>query len=173
VLSSNADAVEAGETWAVTLEMMETKAPGQPTLLARQADRMVAMRGRRVWSDGFAARYKLRVVLPTDGRWKLTVVDGKRHFRFPAVAVGSGRAPVDYVAFPQGSQAHRQGGGGPYDMPEVPAGGRAEPLPPEVVQIADAGSGSGDRDGSGIPFWILPAAGLVLAGAGVWRLRSR
>jgi hypothetical protein len=89
------------------------------------------------------------------------------------VAVGSGQRPLDYVAFPLGSRAHRQGAGGPWIEPDVPAGGSAEPLEPEVVQIADADSG--DHDQSGIAFWILPITGLVLAGAGAgaWRLRRR
>jgi hypothetical protein len=173
VLSSDAAAVAAGKPWKVTIEMMETKALGRPALLARRQDRLIATRGKLVASDAVVARYRLRVVLPSDGRWRLTLVDGKRHFRFPSVAVGSGERPLDYVAFPLGSRAYRQGGGGQWIEPDVPAGGSAEPLEPEVVQIADADSG--DEDRSGIPIWILPVAGLVVAGAGAgaWRLRRR
>jgi hypothetical protein len=171
VLSSDADAVEAGKAWNVTIELMETKKPGQPTLLARRGGRLVATRGRRVGGDAFVSRYRMRVVLPTEGRWRLALVEGKRQFKFPSVKVGSGERPIDYVAFPLGSRAYRQGAGGPWIEPDVPAGGSGEPLEPEVVQLADAGDGA---DESGIPFWILPA-GLVLAGAGagVWRFRSR
>jgi hypothetical protein len=171
VLSSDAAAVAAGKPWNVTIEMVETKARGRPTLLARREDRLVATHGMLVGSDGVAARYRMRVVIPGDGRWRLTLVDGKRHFRFPSVTVGSGERPHDYVAFPLGSRAHRQGGGGPWIEPDVPAGGSDEPLEPEVVQIAD--TDSGDDDESGIPFWILSVAGLVVAGAGAgaWRLR--
>jgi hypothetical protein len=174
VLSSDAAAVAAGKPWNVTIEMMETMGPGRPALLARRQDRLVATRGKLVGSDGVAARYTMRVVLPSDGRWRLTLVAGKRHFRFPSVAVGSGERPVDYVAFPLGSRAHRQGAGGPWIEPDVPAGGSAEPLEPEVVQVADADFG-GDDDESGMPLWILPVAGLVVAGAGAgaWRLRRR
>jgi hypothetical protein len=173
VLSSDAAAVAAGKPWKVTIELMETKALGRPALLARRQDRLIATRGKLVASDAVVARYRLRVVLPSDGRWRLTLVDGKRHFRFPSVAVGSGERPLDYVAFPLGSRAYRQGGGGQWIEPDVPAGGSAEPLEPEVVQIADADSG--DEDRSGIPIWILPVAGLVVAGAGAgaWRLRRR
>jgi hypothetical protein len=169
ILSSGPEGVEAGEPWDVTLELMETKAPGRPTLMARRGDRIVAARGRRVWADGFAARYRLEMVLPAEGRWRLAVVDGKRRFAFPAVAVGSGSPPRDYVAFPNGSLAKREGGGGAYDAPETSVA-HGEPLPPEVVSIA----ATEPEDGDGFPLWmILPAAGLVLAGAGAWRLRSR
>jgi hypothetical protein len=169
VLTSGPEAVEAGEPWDVTLELMETKGRRRPTLMARRGDRIVAARGRRVWADGFAARYRLEMVLPVEGRWRLMVVDGKRRFAFPAVAVGSGSPPQDYVAFPNGSRAKREGGGGPWDAPETSVA-HGEPLPPEVVSIAKTDADGGD----GIPFWLfLPAAGLVLAGAGVWRLRAR
>jgi len=176
VLSSDAESVEAGKPWAVTLELMETKDPGKPTLLARKDGRLIATRGKLAGGDGFATRYSLQVVLPEDGRWRLSLVDGKRQFRFPSVVVGSGERPMDYVAFPLGSRAHREGAGGAWIEPDVPAGGSAESLPPEVVQVATADSVGAEDDGDGgIPFWILPAAGLVLAGAGAgaWRFRRR
>jgi hypothetical protein len=174
VLSSKSEPVEAGRPWDVTLELMETRGRARPTLLARREDRIVAVRGRLVRSDGFVSRYKLQVVFPRDGRWRLTLVDRKRRFAFPAVAVGSDRVPQDYVAFPKGSMAERQGGGGPYDAPENSVG-HGEPLPPETVAIADTDTAADSGDGGGIPLWILPVVGLVLAGAGagVWRLRGR
>ena len=167
ILSSGSEPVEAGQPWEVRLELMETKGASRPTLMARHGDRLIAVRGRLASSDGFMSRYELRVEFPVEGRWRLAVVDRKRRFEFPAVGVGSGRVPQDYVSFPKGSMAERQGGGGPYDVPEE-AVGMGEPLPPETVEIADP------EDESGFAFWmILPVAGLVLAGAGVWRLRGR
>lgn len=169
ILTSGPEAVEAGEPWDVTLELMETSGVDRPALVARRGDRVVAVRGRRVASEEPMTRYELRVVLPTEGRWRITVVDRKRRFAFPAVGVGSGTVPVDYVAFPKGSRAERQGGGGPWSAPEtsVAAG---EPLPPEVIEVA---TDAADGDSGGIPLWILPLIGVVLAGAGIMRVRSR
>lgn len=171
VLSFGSEPVEAGRPWDVTLQLMETRGAARPVLMARQDDRLVAARGRVIGSDDFMTRYRIRTELPADGPWRLAVVDRKRRFEFPAVRVGSGEVPQDYVAFPKGSMADRQGGAGPYDAPDpVPASG--EPLPPETVDIAADEPAAGD-DGGGSAIWILPVAGLVLAGAGagVWRLR--
>ncbi len=170
ILSSAPEAVEAGQPWDVTLDLMEAKGGSRPTLMARRGDRLIAVRGRLASSDGFMSRYELQVEFPVEGRWRLAVVDRKRRFEFPAVAVGSGRVPQDYVAFPKGSMAERQGGGGPYDVPEQSVG-FGEQLPPETVRLAD----EEPEDEGGFAFWILPLAGLVLAGAGagVWRLRER
>lgn len=169
ILSSGSEAVEAGQPWDVRLELMETpKGAPQPTLMARHGDRLVAVRGRLASSDGFMSRYELVVEFPVEGRWRLAVVDRKRRFEFPAVGVGSGRVPQDHVSFPKGSMAERQGGGGPYDVPEQSVG-FGEQLPPETVEIAS------EENEGGFALWILPLAGLALAGAGagVWRLRGR
>ena len=171
ILSSGPEAVKAGKTWHATLELMETSGAARPVLLARHEDRIVAVRGRTVESDGILTRYELDVVLPVDGRWRVAVVDRKRRFEFPAVAVGGDLAPRDYVAFPKGSMAERQGGGGPYDAPEQSVG-HGEPLPPETVSLADPADGGGDTDdGGGLAIWVFPLAGLALAAS--WRRWSR
>jgi hypothetical protein len=161
ILSSGSDPVEAGTPWEVRLELFETKGGARPTLMARHGDRLIAVRGRLASSDGFMSRYELRVEFPVEGRWRLAVVDRRRRFEFPAVGVGSGRVPEDYVSFPRG-------GVGPTDVPDQSVG-FGEQLPPETVEIAT------EEDESGFAFWILPLAGLALAGAGagVWRLRAR
>jgi hypothetical protein len=137
ILSSGSDPVEAGTPWEVRLELMETKGASRPTLMARRGDRLIAVRGR------------------------LEVVDRRRRFEFPAVGVGSGRAPQDYVSFPNGRRA--------VDVPEQSVG-LGEQLPPETVRPAD----EEPEDEGGFAVWILPLAGLALAGAGagVWRLRA-
>jgi hypothetical protein len=170
ILSSAPEAVEAGQPWDVTLELMEAKGRSRPTLMARRGDRLIAVRGGLASSDGFMSRYELQVEFPSEGRWRLAVVDRKRRFEFPAVAVGSGRVPQDYVAFPMGSMAERQGGGGPYDVPEQSVG-FGEQLPPETVRLAAEAPGDGDNDGFAI--WILPLVGLVLAGATRMARRAR
>jgi hypothetical protein len=83
--------------------------------------------------------------------------------------VGSGEAPQDYVAFPKGSAAARQGAGGVWAQgPDPDAGGRGTPLPPETISLAE----QPDEDSGGLPLWI-PAVGLALAGAGVFMGRRR
>jgi hypothetical protein len=81
--------------------------------------------------------------------------------------VGSGQPPQDYVAFPKGSEAARQGAGGVWmEGPEGGPSSRGTPLPPETVSLAEP-----PDDGGGLALWI-PALGLALAGAGVWSFRS-
>jgi hypothetical protein len=164
VLSSGDRPVEAGRAWHVMVELVEfgQRRP-DPVLVASTAERRIAVRG-----SGGGAKNAFRVVFPAKGRWRLTLADGKRRFVFPTVSVGSGAVPRDYVAFPKGSMAERQGGGGVYyQQPEPSGSGRDTPLPPETVSMAEPSS-----DG-GFPFWVLPAAGIVLAGAGIVTVRAR
>jgi len=167
VLTSGPEAVEAGRPWEATIEFNEFRRRPHPVVVATRGDRRVRGQLRRVpASMAGQAGFKLRIVLPTDGRWRLTVVAEKRSFAFPALVVGSGSAPQDYVAFPKGSAAARQGAGGVWIEGPGDAGGNGTPLPPETVSLAEP---SGDR--GGFPLWI-PALGIALAGAGVWRFRS-
>jgi hypothetical protein len=85
--------------------------------------------------------------------------------------VGSGVVPQDYVAFPKGSEAARQGAGGVYLEDEPGAGGGGGALPPENLSIATAAAD--DEDGGGIAPWLFPLLGVVLAGAGFATLRAR
>ena len=164
VLTSGPDAVVAGKPWIATLQLNEF--PRRPPLVVRatRGDRQVTGRLRRVPAGmPGAAEFKLRMVFPSEGRWRLAVAAADRHFAFPAVEVGGADAPQDWVAFPAGSEAARQGAGGVWSQgPETDATGRGTPLPPEVV---DAPEQPRDEDG-GLALWI-PALGLALAGAGV------
>jgi hypothetical protein len=149
VITSGPEAVQAGRVWVASVELNEFRRQPHPLVFATQGDRRVTAKLRRVpasmvGADGF----KLRMVFPTEGRWRLAVVEGKRHFPFPAIRVGSGDAPQDSVSFPKGSEA-------------VDASGSGDPLPPETVTVAKPSD-----DGGGLPLWI-PALGLALAGAGV------
>jgi hypothetical protein len=111
-------------------------------------------------------------VFPAPGRWRLTLVVGKRSFAFPAVLAGGKVAPQDYVSFPRGSMAARQGGGGVYMTDDSAASGEGTSLPPEVISIADEAD---DGDGGGIATgaWLFPLLGVVIAGAGVATYRRR
>jgi hypothetical protein len=170
VLTSGPEAVEAGRAWVATVELNEFPRRPHPRAVATRGNRRVAGQLRRIpASMPGAAGFKLRMVFPTEGRWRLAVTAEKRRFAFPAIAVGSGEAPQDYVAFPKGSPAARQGAGGVWTQgPDPDAGGRGTPLPPETISIAE----QPDEDNGGLPLWI-PAVGLALAGAGVFMGRRR
>jgi hypothetical protein len=170
VLTSGPEAVEAGRAWVATVELNEFQRRPHPRAVATRGNRRVAGQLRRVpASMPSAAGFKLRMVFPSEGRWRLAVTAEKRRFAFPAIAVGSGEAPQDYVAFPKGSAAARQGAGGVWTQgPDPDAGGHGTPLPPETISLAK----QPDEDNGGLPLWI-PAVGLALAGAGVVMGRRR
>ena len=173
ILSSGPDAAEPGQPWNAKLELYEfrrTSGP-PPVMMATRGGRRVAAQVRPAPAKMDEDRYSVRVVFPTAGRWRLTMVMGKRSFSFPGIRVGSGVVPEDYVAFPKGSEAARQGAGGVYLTEEngEPGGGA---LPPENLSIATADADDED-DGGGIAPWLLPLLGVVIAGAGVATLRAR
>jgi hypothetical protein len=147
VISSGPGAVEAGKPWLAKVQFNEFPRPSHPRVVASRGDRRIAVRLR----PDQGARFKMRMVLPTDGRWHLSVVAGKLRFAFPAVAVGRGTAYPEYVGWPKGGGA------------EVP-GGTA--LPPEVITVAEPRASEPSHDDGGLALWI-PALGLALAGAGV------
>ena len=164
VITSGPEAVQAGRAWVATVELNEFRQAPHPHVFATQGDRRVTAQLRRApASMPGAAAFKLRMAFSTDGRWRLAVVAGKRRFAFPAIHVGSGTAPQDYVAFPKGSAAARQGAGGAWSQgPEGDASGSRTQLPPETISLAEPSH----DDEDGFPLWI-PALGIALAGAGV------
>jgi hypothetical protein len=167
IVEPGPEGIAPGERWVATLSLNEFSARA----LARARPRVILRSGRdrlvvRPVRTG-AARYRLSAVFPRAGQWSYVVLAGTRRFEFPATDIGAGeRDTMGYVAFPEGSDAERQGAGGPYVSP--PPGGESSPsaggesLPPEVVM---ADSPGGDGDGGGLAWWI-PAAGLALVGAG-------
>jgi hypothetical protein len=169
VLTAGPDAVEAGRPWVATIELNEFPGQPHPRALATRGERRVTGQLRPVpASMAGAAGFKLRMVLPAEGRWRLTVVAGKRRFAFPALNVGGGVAPADYVAFAKGGPEARQGAGGVWTQgPEADPAGRGTPLPPETVSVAEPPDEHG-----GLPLWI-PVVGVALAGAGVCTFRAR
>ena len=172
ILTSGPDAVEAGKPWVATIELNEFRTAPRPMLIARRGDRTVRAGVDKAAASMAGARaFEVTTVFPSEGRWKLTLVAGNRRMRFPALNVGSGEVPQDYVAFPIGSEAARQGGGGVY-MEQEPVGtAQPDPRPPEVFIAAD--EDSADDGGSGIGIWLLPVVGVVLAGAGFATVRRR
>lgn len=168
-LISGPEAVAAGRTWTATLEFNELRRPAQPRVVATRGERRVVAKLRPVPTNIIARTvFRLRMVFPTEGRWRLTVGAGKRRFAFPPVEVGIGVVPRDYIAFQNGSVAARDGAGGVWTMgPDPDHALRGKPLPPEVVSVAEPPSDEG-----GIPLW-MPFLGLALAGVGVLGLRGR
>ena len=159
--------IAPGERWVAALTLVELRGREleRPRLVLRSGSERFVVRPTRLGKG----RYELSAVFPRAGRWSYTVLDGRRRFEFPAAVIGRGneRDPTAFVAFPEGSPAERQGGGGPMLGDGAPPAG-GEPLAPEVV-VAAASPGDGD---GGLPLWI-PAAGLVLAGAGTVTLVRR
>lgn len=172
ILTPGDDPAEAGRPWRVTLELMEFGRASKVTLVARQGETETVARLRPARADfDDVRRYDVRLTFPSEGRWTLLALSGKRRFDFEAVRVGSGRVPPPYVAFAVGSRAEREGAGGVYYSSGDPVpgdGGRS--LPPREFSVA---AEDGEEDGGGLSLWFLPLAGIVLAGAGVLRLRSR
>lgn len=172
ILTSGPDALEPGKPWVATVELYEFRRAPRPVLIARRGYRTVTARVASAAASMADARaFKVTTVFPAEGRWKLTLVAGKRHMRFPAVNVGSDEVPEDYVAFPIGSMAARQGGGGVYMEPEQVDTSGDGVLPPEVTVIA--GADTADDGGDVVGLWLLPVVGVVLAGAGIAAVRRR
>jgi hypothetical protein len=173
ILTPGDDPAEAGRPWRVTLELMEFGRASKVALVARQGEAETVARLRPARTDfDDVRRYDAKLTFPSEGRWTLIAFGGgKRRFNFEAVRVGSGRVPPPYVAFAVGSHAEREGAGGVYYSSGDPVpgdGGRS--LPPREFSVA---AEDGEEDGGGLSLWLLPLAGIVLAGAGVLRLRSR
>jgi hypothetical protein len=168
ILTSGPDPVEADVPWQATVELNEFADAPEPLLVAIRADGHVDAKVRKAQASMPGARaFEATMTFPGEGRWKLMLIAGKRRFNFPALAVGSGQAPQDYVSFPIGSEAARQGGGGVYMAPEpADTGGGDGALPPEVFNLAEDGETDEEEEGLAT-WWLFPLVGVVLAGAGI------
>jgi hypothetical protein len=167
ILTSGPEPVEAGVPWESTVELNEFADAPEPSLIAMRGDGHVDAKARKAPASMTGALgFKMTMVFPTEGRWKLMLIAGKRRFNFPAIAVGSAQPPQDHVSFPVGSEGARQGGGGVYMAPEpADTGGDEGVLPPEVFNIAEDAE-SDEEDGLAT-WWLFPLVGVVLAGAGI------
>jgi MYXO-CTERM domain-containing protein len=176
ILTPGTEPVEPGRAWVGTVTFVEF-GPGhaldaRPAVVARGGGRALSAPLRPAGAGEFGSEYRLRLVFPEAGRWRITVLDGTkadRRFVFPTLRVGGrhARPATDFVAFPEGSMADRAGAGGSYSAPTEPAGsGRTSPLPPKEFSFAEP------DPGTGTPLWI-PAAGLALAGLGLIAVRRR
>ena len=106
ILTTGPEGIEVGRPWESTIELNELRGTPRPSLVAIRRDGHVDAEMRRVpASMRGALGFKATMIFPTEGRWRLMVIAGRRRFKFPAVDVGSGRAPQDYVSFAVGSYA--------------------------------------------------------------------
>jgi MYXO-CTERM domain-containing protein len=176
ILAPGTEPIEPGQAWVASVTFVEFGAGharrARPEVVALRGTEGLSAPLRRTGADEFGQEYRLRLVFPRAGRWRITVADGTRadrRFVFPALHVGgpNARPTSDFVAFPKGSRAEREGAGGTYGAPPEPAGsGRTTPLPPKVISFAESDSDHGTS------LWI-PAAGLALAGLGLIAVRRR
>ena len=176
VLSPGTEPIEPGRAWVGSVTFVEFRSGHarslRPAVVATNGGARVSAPLRSAGAGQFGREYRLRLVFPRAGRWRITVVDASRadrRFVFPALQVGgpNARPASDFVAFPKGSRAEREGAGGTYSVRPVPPGsGRVTPLPPKVISFAEP------NPHTGTPFWI-PAAGLALAGLGLIAVRRR
>jgi hypothetical protein len=162
ILTTPRETVKAGRPWEVTVELNELRNPPVPAMIARQGDRTIGAEVEKVPAsmDG-AAGFKFTMVFPGEGRWRLRLYAGKRRFVFPAIAVGGAAMPQNYVAFPIGSEAAREGAGGVYFTDETQVTDETQAAPKPAARAEP------ERDEEGLGAWVLPLLGVVLAGAGV------
>ena len=171
-LTTPRENVAPGLPWEVTVELNEFRHPPVPAMIGRRGGRTVGAEVEKTpASMPGAAGFRLTMVFPREGRWKLVMFAGKRRFVFPAVHVGGAGMPQNYVAFPIGSEAARAGAGGVWTTDEAPA---ETAVSSSRGQTRQEGSDPSQDDGNdGIGAWILPLLGVVLAGAGVAAVTRR
>jgi hypothetical protein len=167
LLLENPEPAEAGKPWVATIEFREYERVVDPVLVAKRGERSEVARSRVR-----GGRHLFRLVLPAEGRWRLDLLERRRHFELPALEVGSGEVLSDYAAFARGTEGYRQTGGGVFlQMDPEPVEAADDGVrPPEVIRVA-AQEDDAPREG-GIPLWI-PAAALLLAGLGLALPHSR
>lgn len=172
IMTTGPEGIEVGRPWEATIELNEFRGAPRPSFVAIRRDGHVDAEMRRVpASMTGAVGFKTTMSFPAEGRWRLLVIAGRSRFRFPAVDVGSGRAPQDYVSFAVGSQAARADAGGVYMEPEPVDTSATGALPPEVFEPPDDSSSPPGDDIA--TWWLFPVVGVVLAGAGLATLRGR
>jgi hypothetical protein len=148
------------------VELNEFRHAPVPAMIGRRGDRTVGARVEKTPAGmPGAAGFRFTMVFPADGRWKLQMFAGKRQFTFPGVQVGAAAMPQDYVAFPIGSEAARDGAGGIYTTDEAPVAPSVPASAPPKRESAG--------DGGGNTWVLLPLVGVVVAGVGVAAVRRR
>lgn len=159
VLAPGPGAVEADRPWNATIEFLELGRPRPARLVARRGDVEVVASLRRVRSRlADVRRYEVELTFPSRGRWRLiATADGR--FEFDPIFVGGGSVPHESVAFA--------------GVPPQPVGAPAEGSSLRPKEYVFAAQEAHEARGGGFPIWVVPLAGVVLAGAGLVRARLR
>ena len=172
ILTTGPEGIEVGRPWESTIELNELRGTPRPSFVAIRRDGHVDAEMRRVpASMRGALGFKATMIFPTEGRWRLMVIAGRRRFKFPAVDVGSGRAPQDYVSFTSAATrlAWTQGAS-TWSPNRWTRPGPARCRRRCSTWADEASSAPADDIAIG---WLLPLVGVMLAGAGLATLRGR
>jgi hypothetical protein len=112
IMSTPREPVEPGKPWQFTIELNEFRRSPAPAIIGRLGATTVGAEIQRTPSsvDG-ATAFRITMIFPRRGEWRLRLFAGHRRFALPTVDVGGERMPRDYVAFPVGSSIEGEGGG--------------------------------------------------------------
>jgi hypothetical protein len=110
VMTTPPESVEPGKPWVFTVELNGFRRPTVPAMIGRRGGRTVGAELQQMPPSGDGrAGFRLTMLFPHEGRWRLRLFAGNRRFAFPPVQVGGDRMPQSWVAVPMGGGG--RGGG--------------------------------------------------------------
>jgi hypothetical protein len=101
VMTTPPESVEPGKPWEFTVELNGFRRPTAPAMIGRRGGRTVGAELQKMPPSGDGrAGFRLTMVFPHEGRWRLRLFAANRRFAFPPVQVGGDRMPQNWVAVP-------------------------------------------------------------------------